>query len=62
VGRAVVPPTATRVLRVALRPAARACVVRFHVSKTAIPAVVTKGQNPDPRRLGIHFNRFTYTP
>jgi hypothetical protein len=32
------------------------------VSPIAVPKVVTKGQNPDPRELGIHFTRFTYRP
>jgi hypothetical protein len=27
-----------------------------------VPKVVTKGQNPDPRELGVHFTRFTYQP
>jgi hypothetical protein len=32
------------------------CVVRFAVSPTRVPGP------KDPRRLGLHFNRFTYTP
>ena len=39
----------------------RACTVTFTVSPTAVPKVVTKGQNPDPRELGAHFTRFTYS-
>ena len=38
------------------------CVVRFEVDRTAIPKVVTDGENPDPRELGLHFNRFDYLP
>ena len=38
------------------------CVVRFEVDRTAIPRVVTNGENPDPRELGLHFNRFDYEP
>src|SRR5206468_393722 len=57
-----VPPVDRRVLHVPLRREGGTCVVRFRVSRTAIPAVVTNGANPDPRRLGIHFNRFSYSP
>jgi hypothetical protein len=60
VGRALVGPEGTAVLRVTLHPRASMCVVRFRVSPTAVPAIVSKGQNPDPRRLGVHFNRFTF--
>ena len=38
------------------------CVVQFTVSPTLVPRVVTHGQNPDPRRLGAHFNVFDYRP
>jgi hypothetical protein len=38
------------------------CNVDFEVSPTAVPAVVTKGFNPDVRELGIHFSRFLYKP
>ena len=38
------------------------CVVQFEVEQTAIPSVVMKGENPDPRELGLHFNRFEYDP
>jgi hypothetical protein len=62
VGRASVPPRAARVLRVPLRPLRGTCTVRFAVAETAIPAVVTNGENADPRALGIHFNRFSYVP
>jgi hypothetical protein len=62
VGRALVGQRVPAVLRVPLRSEASVCVVRFRVSPTAIPAVITKGQNPDPRRLGVHFNRFTFRP
>jgi hypothetical protein len=60
--RVLVPPSKLRILRVPLEPKGLKCSVRFQVSPTAIPAVVTKGENPDPRRLGIHFSRFSYRP
>jgi hypothetical protein len=56
--RVTVPPGARRVLRVPLR----GCRAVFAVSPTAVPAEVTHGRNPDPRVLGIHFNRFEYAP
>jgi hypothetical protein len=34
--------------------------VRFDVERTLVPAVVTKGQNPDRRPLGVHFTRFAF--
>ncbi len=61
-GRVVVPPGATRSLTVPLRRAHKTCTADFAVSPTAIPAVATKGQNPDPRELGIHFTKFAYKP
>ena len=61
VARARVAPTATKLMRVPLERRGQSCVVHFTVSPTAIPKVVTKGQNPDPRELGVHFTRFTYT-
>lgn len=57
-----VPQTAPKELAVPLRPDRGRCVVSFEVRPTAVPAVVTRGQNPDARVLGIHFNRFTFTP
>jgi hypothetical protein len=62
VARTQVAPTATKLLEVPLRTEGESCVVRFTVSPTALPKVVTKGQNPDPRELGVHFTRFTYKP
>jgi hypothetical protein len=62
VGRVAVAPRATRILRVPLTPRRGTCAVRFTVGRTAVPAVVTSGANADPRALGIHFNRFAYTP
>ena len=61
VAHVVVPPGGERTLRVPLEAVDRWCSARFEVSPTAIPAVVTKGENPDPRELGIHFNRFAYS-
>src|SRR5262245_17603402 len=62
VAQVSVAPRATRVLRVPLRAEGGNCVVRFTVARTAIPAVVTNGANADPRPLGIHFNRFAFSP
>jgi hypothetical protein len=62
VARTRVAPTATRYLTVPLERRGESCAVRFTVSPTAIPKVVTKGQNSDPRELGAHFTRFTYKP
>jgi len=61
VAQVLVPPSEPRELTVPLRPAAGSCVASFTVRPTAVPAQVTKGQNPDLRVLGIHFSRFTYT-
>jgi hypothetical protein len=58
--RASVAPTATELLTVPLVRHGESCVVRFTVSPTAVPKVVTNGQNPDPRELGVHFTQFTY--
>ncbi len=62
VGRVSVAPRATRVLRVPLEARGSRCVVRFTVSRTAVPAVVTNGANADPRALGAHFDRFDFAP
>ena len=51
-----------QVLRVPLESKNGKCVVEFEVDRTAIPKVVTDGENPDPRELGLHFNRFDYVP
>jgi len=47
---------------VAPAPGSTDCRVVYTVSPTAIPAKVSPGGNPDPRRLGAHFNRFVYRP
>jgi hypothetical protein len=62
VARIAVPPSQPRVLTVPLNREGRVCNVDFSVASTAIPAVVTKGENSDPRELGIHFTRFDYQP
>ena len=62
VARTTVVPGRPRQLSVPLRPSGSRCTVTFTVRPTAIPSVVTKGQNPDTRVLGIHFSRFTYRP
>ena len=45
---------------VAPMPGTDRCEIVFTVSPTAIPKKVTGGENPDPRVLGAHFNRFAY--
>ncbi len=62
VARVSVGPRETRTVSVPLRPRRGLCRVRFAVARTLVPQVVTGGVNPDPRKLGIHFNRFTYSP
>jgi len=59
---AVVPVTGTTTMRVPLASENGRCPVRFHVKKTAEPAVVLGPPNTDTRKLGAHFNRFTYRP
>ena len=52
-----VRPTEVRTVRVPLRPTPeRRCVADFWVSPTAIPG------NGDARILGLHFDRFAYSP
>ena len=60
--RTLVWPALTHTLRVPLTSDGDTCVVRFEVEKTTVPSVVTGGENPDPRRLGAHFNGFRYRP
>ena len=62
VGRAFVDPLLTVRTRIPLEAVGDKCTVRFEVDRTAIPNVVTNGENPDPRELGLHFNRFDYEP
>jgi hypothetical protein len=62
VGRVSVPPSETRTLRVPLERRGRVCIATFAVSPTAVPVVVTKGENTDNRVLGIHFTGFDYRP
>ncbi|MGH3141650.1 MAG: hypothetical protein ACRDO9_00740 [Gaiellales bacterium] len=61
--RVIVDPLVTSVqARVPLESEGGKCVVRCEVDRTAIPRVVTNGENEDPRELGLHFNRFTFQP
>jgi hypothetical protein len=53
---------ATLVVPLTPAPGTDECRVSFTVSPTAVPAVVTAGENPDPRVLGAHFDRFTFVP
>ena len=63
-GRVRVPPDGRAVLSVPVAPlpGTTECRVVYTVSPTAVPAEVTAGGNPDPRELGVHFNRFVYRP
>jgi len=62
VGRISVGPTELKTLRVPLESDGDTCTARFTVARTAVPTEVTNGANPDPRALGVHFNRFRYRP
>jgi hypothetical protein len=64
VGRVTFPPEDRAVLSVPVAPlpGTTDCRVVYTVSPTAVPAEVTAGGNPDPRELGVHFNRFVYRP
>ncbi len=57
-----VPLVGTTDLRVRVAPRNGVCVVRYTVAPTLVPKVVTKGANPDPRRLGAHFLLFDFRP
>jgi dolichyl-phosphate-mannose-protein mannosyltransferase len=61
VARVRVPPDKSRTLRVPLTAANGTCAATFQIRPTAVPAVVSKGQNPDTRVLGIHFTRFVFS-
>ena len=54
----------TRAIHVGQEPDAATgeCRVVYSVARTAIPAEVTAGANPDSRVLGAHFDLFVYTP
>jgi hypothetical protein len=62
VAKVQIPAGGNGELLVPLPPDNPVCNVDFEVSPTAVPAVVTKGYNPDTRELGIHFTRFIYKP
>ena len=64
VGRVRMQPENRAVLSVPVAPLAGTgvCRVAYTVTPTAVPAEVTAGDNPDPRELGVHFNRFVYRP
>jgi hypothetical protein len=63
VDRVLIDPLLTKqIIRMPLEAMGDKCVVRFEVDRTAIPKAVTNGENPDPRELGLHFNRFDYEP
>jgi hypothetical protein len=64
VGRVTFPPEGRAVLSVPVSPlpGTTECRVVYTVSPTAVPAKVSPGGNPDPRELGVHFNRFVYRP
>jgi hypothetical protein len=50
-----VAPDESKTFSIPLVPQDGRCTVRFAVDRTAVPKLVTGGQNPDPRRLGMHF-------
>ena len=53
IGQVLIDPVLTKqVLRVPLESKNGMCVVEFEVDRTAIPKVVTEGENPDPRAAG----------
>jgi hypothetical protein len=62
-GRVTFPPEGRAVLRVNVAPpyGSTECRVVYTITPTAVPAEVMPG-NPDPRELGVHFNRFVYRP
>lgn len=64
VGRMRLQPEGRAVLKVPVSPVPGTadCRVVYTVAPTAVPEEVTGGENPDPRELGAHFNRFVYTP
>jgi 4-amino-4-deoxy-L-arabinose transferase-like glycosyltransferase len=64
VGRVRVRPEGRAVLSVPVSPTPGTtdCRVVYTVTPTAVPEEVTGGENPDPRELGAHFNRFVYKP
>jgi hypothetical protein len=64
VGRVTFRPEGRAVLSVPVAPlpGTTECRVVYTVSPTAVPDEVTAGGNPDPRELGVHFNRFVYRP
>ncbi|MGZ5042808.1 MAG: hypothetical protein ACXWBQ_18860, partial [Usitatibacter sp.] len=57
-----VPGTGFVTLRVPVSPTPGTCVVHFTIAPTLVPNEVTHGTNPDPRRLGAHFDVFDYKP
>jgi hypothetical protein len=59
---AIVPVTGTTTMHVPMVPRNGRCPARFDVQYTAEPAVVLGPPNTDTRKLGVHFNKFTYRP
>lgn len=64
VSRVTFEPDEHTVLAVPLTPAPGTdeCRATFAVTPTAVPEEVTDGENPDPRVLGAHFDRFRFVP
>jgi hypothetical protein len=62
-GRVTFPPEGRAVLSVPVAPpyGSTECRVVYTITPTAVPANVTPA-NPDPRELGVHFNRFVFRP
>jgi hypothetical protein len=61
VARTRLDPTTTANVVVPLPTGRETCVVRFHVSPTAVPADALP-ESTDHRILGAHFNAFAYEP
>ena len=56
-----VPRTRLTTVSVPVFPSQGTCVVQIAVAPTLVPPIVP-GKNPDPRRLGAHFNTFDFRP
>lgn len=62
VGRVSIEVRRPGALRAPLVPRGGTCVATFTVSPVTVPAIATNGANPDPRELGVHFDRFDFAP
>lgn len=60
VARVSVEPRTPGQVTAALRPEGGSCTVTFVIDPVTVPNLSTHGANPDPRELGVHFDRFDY--